>query len=398
MWIYPWDIIDLGIEEVLQEVLGDAHVGGLSIATSYHAGRFLQPRSPRRKVYFPEDGTIYFEPELSLYRDSPLKPQVSSLIAGGRDVLRELSGLKAARNFSLNGWTVCLHNTRLGMKHPEACTQNAFGDRNFYNLCPSNPLCVSYLSALVKDLTLHYELDSLELESPNFMGFAHEFHHEKDGVGLTTSGDFLLSLCFCPECRKKAAAAGVDVQRAQQSVRRRLDAIFERDVPADDTGFVERGIDGFSDDDELRAYLKWRFDPVTELCRVLRASAQPRTRIYFLSLVTGRAWLQGIDVRAISEACDGLVVCAYDSAPAQVESDIRDAASTCVPGTYLAAGFRVFHPETRGAEDLAAKVARAVRAGARGLNFYNFGLIPRSRLEWIRRSVEAASAEGSAAD
>jgi len=396
MWIYPWDIIDMGTDKVLQELQEGAHVGGLSVATSYHAGRFLQPRSPGRKVYFPEDGTIYFEPDLRMYRDSLLKPQVSSLLSGGKDPLRELAALKKARNFTLNGWTVCLHNTRLGMLHPDACTQNAFGDRNFYNLCPSNPLCISYLGALVKDLTRHYALDSLELESPNFMGFAHEYHHEKDGVGLSTYGDFLMSLCFCPECRKKASAAGADPGRAQESVRKRMEVIFERDVPLGDAGFVEKGIDGFADDPGLRKFLQWRFEPVTELCRVLRASAEPRTRIYFLSLVTARAWLQGIHVESVSRECDGLVVCAYDSTPEQVYRDILDAASRRVPGKYLAAGFRVFHPETRDAADLTRKVQQAVRAGADGLNFYNFGLIPRSRLSWIRESVEAASASGAA--
>jgi hypothetical protein len=400
MWIYPWDIIDMGAETVLRELIDDSHVGGLSIATSYHAGRFLQPRSPRRKVYFPEDGTIYFEPDMSLYRDSTMKPQVSSTVSrasGGRDVLRELSALRAKRGFTLNGWTVCLHNTRLGMLHPDACTQNAFGDRNFYNLCPSSPLSISYLSALVKDLTEHYILDSLELESPNFMGFAHEFHHEKDGVGLTTYGDFLLSLCFCPECMKKAAAAGADPVRARDSVRRRLDAVFERDVPAQELGFVEKGVDGFADDPELRRYLAWRFAPVTELCRLLRASAAPRTRIYFLSLVTGRAWLQGIDVQSVSRECDGMVVCAYDSGPDQVYRDIREAASRAAPGTYLAAGFRVFHPETQGAGELKQKVRQAVAAGAQGLNFYNYGLIPRSRLAWIRESIDAAGAAAAPA-
>jgi hypothetical protein len=29
-----------------------------SDATSYHAGRFLQLRSPMQKAYFPEDGTV----------------------------------------------------------------------------------------------------------------------------------------------------------------------------------------------------------------------------------------------------------------------------------------------------------------------------------------------------
>jgi hypothetical protein len=388
MWIYPWDIIDMGAGAVLDEVLMETGLGGLSVATVYHAGRFLQPRSPARKVYFPEDGTIYFEPDLRMYRDSPLKPEVSSAVSKGKDVLRDLESLKARRHFTLNGWTVCLHNTRLGMLHPEAATQNAFGDRNFYNLCPSNPLSVSYLSAIVKDLTHHYAMDSLELESPNFMGFAHEFHHEKDGVGLTERGDFLLSLCFCPHCMKKARDSGVDAERARDSVKRLLEGILGQEVPRPDPGFVSRGIDGFADDPALRSFLAWRFTPVTELCRTLRASARRSTALYFLSLVTQRAWLQGIDVEAIARACDGLVVCAYDSSAPQVFSDVGEAARRVGSDRHLSAGFRVFYPETQGAEDLRSKVHEAVRAGAKGVNFYNYGLIPRPRLAWIRTSVE----------
>jgi hypothetical protein len=241
----------------------------------------------------------------------------------------------------------------------------------------------------VKDLTHRYSLDSLELESPNFMGFAHEFHHEKDGVGLTAQGDFLLSLCFCPECMARASGQGVDAERARDSVRRRLDAVFERDIPAADAGFIEGGVEGFAADPALRDFLRWRFSPVTDLCRELRRSAHPSTRLYFLSLVTQRAWLQGIDVEAICRVCDGLVVCAYDSPPEQVYRDVREAAGKVGPGKYLSAGFRVFYPETSGPQDLAAKVAEAVRAGARGLNFYNYGLIPKSRLSWIRDGISS---------
>ncbi len=395
MWIYPWDVIDMGAEEVLDEVLGAAGLGGLSIATAYHAGRFLQPRSPRRKVYFPEDGTVYFEPDMRAYRDSQLKPVVSSVVSRGKDVLRELEALRGKRQFTLNCWTVCLHNTRLGMLHPEATTQNAFGDRNFYNLCPSNPLAVTYLSALVKDLTTRYSVDSLELESPNFMGFAHEFHHEKDGVGLTARGDFLLSLCFCEHCMERARASGVDARGARDAVRRLLEDILQRDVPVPDPGFAARGIDAFADEPSLRAFLAWRFEPVTELCRRIRASAKPSTAIYFLSLVTQRAWLQGIDVGAIGKVCDGLVVCAYDSPPEQVFTDIGEAARRLPARAHLSAGFRVFYPETKGADDLREKVRAAARAGAKGLNFYNYGLIPRPRLTWIRESVRAV--EGASA-
>ena len=62
MWTYPWDIQDVGFVETMADLEGRASVDTISLATSYHAGRFLQPRSPKRKSYYPEDGTIYFQP------------------------------------------------------------------------------------------------------------------------------------------------------------------------------------------------------------------------------------------------------------------------------------------------------------------------------------------------
>ena len=62
MWTYAWDILDLGYDGALGELRDRAGLNSVSLASSYHAGRFLQPRSPKRKVYFPEDGTIYFHP------------------------------------------------------------------------------------------------------------------------------------------------------------------------------------------------------------------------------------------------------------------------------------------------------------------------------------------------
>ena len=63
MWTYAWDIIDLGFDRIIGELRDRAGMNSVSLATSYHAGRFLQPRSPVRKAYFPEDGTIYFHPD-----------------------------------------------------------------------------------------------------------------------------------------------------------------------------------------------------------------------------------------------------------------------------------------------------------------------------------------------
>ncbi len=117
----------------------------VSLATSYHAGRFVQPRSPKRKVYFPEDGTIYFHPTPGRWEGLKIQPKVAEVIVKGGDVLRELVRRRDAGGLKVCCWTVCLHNTRLGMLHPGAVTRNAFGDPNTYNLCPSNPDARAYV-------------------------------------------------------------------------------------------------------------------------------------------------------------------------------------------------------------------------------------------------------------
>ncbi|MBV8473766.1 MAG: hypothetical protein JO234_10145, partial [Hyphomicrobiales bacterium] len=145
MWTYPWDILDIGYQTVIEDLQHCAGVNCISLATSYHAGRFLQPRSPRRKAYFPEDGTIYFEPTPRRWEGLVIQPKVAEPIAPGGDVLGEMIRRRDAGGMKVSCWTVCLHNTRLGMLHPNAVTRNAFGDPNTYSLCPSHPDARAYV-------------------------------------------------------------------------------------------------------------------------------------------------------------------------------------------------------------------------------------------------------------
>jgi hypothetical protein len=61
------------------------------------------------------------------------------------------------------------------------------------------------------------------------------------------------------------------------------------------------------------------------------------------------------------------------------------------PGQTLIAGFQLFHPEVRDADDLARRTA-AVAPHVDGLNYYNLGLVPPPRLGWIGRALAAARA------
>jgi hypothetical protein len=175
IWTYPWDVLDLGLGTVVTDIRHRAGLNGINLATSYHAGRFFQPRSPHRKSYFPEDGTIYFQPDPRLWTDCAIVPKVADLITEGGDVLRDLISLRDKTGLSVACWTVCLHNTRLGMLHPGVCVRNAIGDPYYYSLCPSHPDVRRYVVTLIQDLTRNYRPDIVQLESPGFMGYGHGY-------------------------------------------------------------------------------------------------------------------------------------------------------------------------------------------------------------------------------
>lgn len=375
IWTYPWDVQDAGLEPALDDILGEAGADGISLAVSYHAGRFLQPRNPRRKVYFPEDGTVYFRPNLSRY--GRIQPKVADIVQERGDVLQDLAAARERRPFQLSGWTVCLHNTRIGMAYPDVAVQNAFGDRYYHSICPSQPDARAYVTAMVGDMTDRYRMDAVELETPTFMGFAHGYHHEKDELGLGAREEFLLSLCFCPACVERARRAGVNAEAARQAVLHELGAAFERAVPLPSP--MPEGPDGF--DPAVAEFLRWRTEPVTSLISEIREAAHPETRVHLLSGAPARAWQSGVDLAATARTVDGLVVLAYDlDAPAV--ADRTAVARALRSDSHLSIGLRL--DGAAGAEGLRARMAAAARGGADGCNLYNYGLVPAARLGWVR--------------
>ncbi|EJT01784.1 hypothetical protein [Rhizobium sp. CCGE 510] len=388
MWTYPWDIQDQGLDAIAAELRGRAGLNTISMATSYHAGRFLQPRSPQQKAYFPEDGTVYFRPDESLWQDKVIRPLMAGNVTERGDMLDALVSERETTGLKVSCWTVCLHNSRLGMLHPEHVTRNAYGNPNYYNLCPSSPAARAYAVTLVRDITVNYRPDMVELESPNFMGFAHEYHHEKDGVGLNVEDDFLLSLCFCEHCTARAAKASVPIEGARKLVARFIAELCERAVPERQfPDFPAAGIDAFRDYPDLHAYLSWRSEPVTSLIGEIKAAADPATRIVLIDLKDG--WLGGVDLAAVGKLCDGAILCCYDMAPDAIGDVIRTGRAAVGSEKFLGVGLRVFYPEVGEPAILSARAKAAVDAGADGVNFYNYGLIPAKRLDWVKAAVDA---------
>lgn len=397
MWSYPWDLADCGIHESLADMKANG-LTGVSMITSYHAGRFLQLRSRKRKIYFPEDGVTYYPTDLSRFRRQKIQPRVGKFIQAHPTFWHDLLEESRKLNMTVSGWTVCLHNTRIGMAYPDTCVHNAYGDAVYYNQCPSNPDVRLYMNTLVDDICAHLPLYSLELESLNFMGHAHEFHHEKDGIGLTALEDFLLSLCFCDSCVARAKKEGLDILPAKETVKGWLDRLSERDVPPDlDQKFFAQGIDFFRDTPEVYQFLKWRSTVVTSLMEEVYKTVGGRSKLYFLSLLPhSKSWIFGVDLRSISARCDGAVVCSYDCGADQTKRDLEECHRTFAKGADLLVGMRAFMPEYHNKAEFAEKVKTAYDQKADGFLFYNYGLIPPIHLAWIKDSLQSAEKQTGA--
>jgi hypothetical protein len=167
-----------------------------------------------------------------------------------------------------------------------------------------------------------------------------------------------------------------------------LDAAFARELPeAQVPGFPDEGIDAFRAWGDLYAFLQWRQEPVTSLVAEIKAAAHPDTRILLIDFEG--SWWGGVDPAACAAVCDGILHCAYFTPVDRLGPLIAETQAMLAPGQTLIAGFQLFHPEVKDAADLAARVA-AVAPHVDGLNFYNLGLVPPPRLNWIGRALARA--------
>src|SRR2546427_1094394 len=219
MYLHPWDLVDEGPESVLER-MAHSGINAVNIAASYHSGRYLLPHNPKRRIYYAEEGVVYFAPDLKQYRDSRFKPQRSGTFSGV-DVLRLISEHSKRYGMRTNAWTVLLHNSLLGSRHPEATITNLQGDREVNSLCPNNPDAQEYVRALVGDLASNHELDSISLESASFpWGAYHGDHHEMIGVPLEPILNELLASCFCVHCSGQAKNWGINLLKVREVARR----------------------------------------------------------------------------------------------------------------------------------------------------------------------------------
>ncbi|MGI9294459.1 MAG: hypothetical protein ACR2PS_10810, partial [Pseudomonadales bacterium] len=113
------DLIEQEISEIVDE-FSRWHLSAVTIAASYHAGKFIQPHGVASRVYFPHDGTAYFRVDQKRY--GLIKLTANDLI------YREdfLDTYCQNDNIGVNARTVLLHNSHLSQTNTDVLRGKCF--------------------------------------------------------------------------------------------------------------------------------------------------------------------------------------------------------------------------------------------------------------------------------
>ena len=383
IYTYAWDLAETGVDAATAEfrTLG---LNTVTMAGSYHAGKFLRPHGKAGKVYFPEDGTAYFRTDPSRY--GVIKPVENHLLKD-RDVLREL----CAGPLQTNAWMVLLHNTLLGTMHPEATVANAFGDRYVYSLCPSHPEARAYAVGLAHDVTESYPVIGVSMESPGFAPYSHGFHHEFALNQPNRWLDAQLGLCFCDHCLAGAASAGIGARALKSRVARDISDYLASDIdfPADMAEafwLADTRTDG-----EMKAFLDWRCSIVTSLVAEIRSRVRKDAAVAVIPSVarpTGGAWYEGSDLEALAEAAGIIEACFYEPGAARVKADLFDVKRRLKGKGQIRGITRPAWPDLNTRGEFLAAIEALTLGRVDGLAFYNWGHLRQANVAWIADAMK----------
>ncbi len=383
IYAYAWDLAETGVA-VAADTFRGLGLNTVTMAASYHAGKFLRPQGRMGKVVFPEDGTVYFHADPARY--GAIKPMANSLLAA-RDVLAELCD---APSVAANAWLVLLHNTPLGLRHAEACVANAFGDRYVYSLCPSHPDARAYAVGLARDVTERYAVSGVSMESPGFAPYAHGYHHEFSLMRHNRWLDSLLGLCFCAQCVAGAEAPGIDARRLKAQVSKDVEAYLASDIDFPDDMAEAFWLADVQADGDLRRYLDFRCGVVTSLIRDIRAAVRSDAAVAVIPSVarpTAGAWSEGSDLAGLGAAAGVIEACFYEPGAMRVKAELFDLRRRA-GAARLRGILRPAHPDFADKGEFLAAVAALRAGGVDDLAFYNWGHLRSGNLAWIGEALK----------
>jgi hypothetical protein len=386
LYVYAWDLADEGLGTVLGRIRPTG-INTLTLAASYHAGKFLRPHGVGGKVYFPADGTVYFQARPERY--GHIRPLVNPLVAEF-DAFARLE--QQAPDLERVAWVVCCHNTPLGQQYPEFTSRNAFGDPYPYSLCPAHPAVRDYVVNLVADLVDRHDLAGVALETPGWLPYDHGFHHEFALVPLDRFAKSLLALCFADATRSAARAASIDADRLQAWTRELLERYLFADLAVPEALATEWWLAEVVSDPEFAAFLHWRCRVVADLVADVRAAVPAPTRLAVIPTVQrppAAGWLEGSDLALLAGVADALEVPLYQPSAEEAWLSAWDARRRAGDAAALHFILRPSFPDLANGAETVQAALRVQAVGMAGIAFYNYGHLRLASLDHVTAALAA---------
>ncbi|MFF4753902.1 hypothetical protein ACWD5R_16845 [Streptomyces sp. NPDC002514] len=379
-FVYPWDVVGDPAAPARFAGLGTAQI---TLAAAYHSTRALTPRHPRHRIVTAEHAAVLY-PLGGHWAGRIPRPHPAGDWAPG-DAYGEAADALAAAGLEVHTWVVLAHNSRLGAEHPDTSVVNAYGDRYPWAPCIAQPATRAYLVGLAAEAAVRPGARGTELESLGWYGLAHLHAHDKTGgVGLGEAGQYLMSLCFCPDCRAGYGERGADPDELAAAVRTALEPLWRGAPEAGGWAGVERLLGA----PPAAATRAWRDDTARTLqeaaVAAVRAAAPEGFQVLLhadpVSYHCGAN--AGVDPEHILSVADGVVVPCTGGPELLTPFAGRRRA-----GTVLAANLTVVSGMGGSPGTLAADAARARAAGATELRLYHLGLASDGDLAAVREAL-----------
>ncbi|MBQ0830339.1 hypothetical protein [Streptomyces tagetis] len=380
-FVYPWDVNG---DPAAADFVAGLGVRQATLAAAYHSTRALTPRHPRHRIVTAEHSAVLYPPDPARWAGRAPRPYPAGDWAPG-DAWGEAAGALAGAGLAVHTWVVLAHNSRLGAEHPATGVRNAHGDRYPWAPCIAQPATRAYLTGLAAEAAVRPGALGTELESCGWYGLAHPHAHDKTGgVALGDAGQYLMSLCFCPECGEGYGRHGLDADALAARVRRALEPVW-RGAPS---GGGRAGIARLLGEDTARATLAWREEAARTLQEEAVAAVRAAAPEGFQVLLHADPvpWHcganAGVDPAHVLSVADGVVVPCTGGPEA-----LEPFAARGVEGAVLAANLTVVSGMGGSPGTLAADAARARDRGATELRLYHAGLASDDDLDAVRSAL-----------
>lgn len=378
-FLYPWDVVG---DPGAPARIADLGVQQVTLASAYHSTRALTPRHPRHRIVTAEHAAVLYEPG-DRWEGRELRPYAAGSWAPG-DAYGEAADALAGAGLDVHTWVVLAHNSRMGADHPDTSVVNAYGDRYPWAPCIARPATRAYLVDLAAEAAVRPGARGTELESLGWYGLAHLHAHDKiAGVPLGEAGQYLMSLCFCADCRAGYAQQGLAPDESAAAVRRALEPVWRGDEAQGGWAAVEKLL-GAETAAGTRA---WREETARTLQEAAIAAVRAAAPDGFQVLLHADPVAYhcganaGVDPRHILSVADGVVVPCTGGADA-----LTAFAPYRTDRTTLAANLTIVSGMGGRPATLAADAAQAVRLGADELRLYHAGLASDEDLAQVREA------------